>query len=370
MLKKMDAFYMTHESRRMDAGIRMKISVLSFVFSLAVLLAHSAAKLSFSNVINDHAVFYAIDQFFEPLCGISVSFFFLSSAFMFYYNLSFSTLPAKLKRRFHTLAIPFLLWNGIMYLVGRWYLTGTDRIYLNVIMSKYDGPLWFIGALLLLLACSPALLMVFRSRWGGGCALAVLYALALNNWFGVDASFPIGMNAGRFLSYVPIYCTGAYLGIHWFDAVNEERYGSALSVAAAALIFLLSWIVQVPVLTALLHTLHIILVWIFLPKRLFLRPLPWWQQIPFFTFATHEALLIKLKGLIESSNVIKDTVNITAGNALLWRFSLGAIVFGAVIICAWLLIRFAPRAYSTLTGGRLPNPLPGKRNNSEASAAR
>lgn len=345
-------YYTAHENRSLDANIRRKITVLSFVFSVGMILYHATPRVSFSNIVNGNAVLDFLSAFCESLGGLGLSFFFLVSAFLLYYNLSYGNLRAKLTRRIHTLAIPFGLWNLIMYFLRGFHHIGTDRFLLNVLISKYADWFWFVGALMLLAAAAPVCLMVFRNRYVGAGIVVALFVFAELNWFGVGGLFPKGLNVDRFLYYVPIYFTGVYLGVHGYDIINGERCPVWLR-GVAALLLIASYALPHGAVTYLLTLLRAILVWLILPNGLFHAAPKWWQQLSFYTYATHVFLLTALKDCLRLVESIDYNV-ITVGNALLWRLAISAATFLMILVSAWLLIRFMPKAYAVLTGGRVP----------------
>ena len=92
-------------------------------------------------------------------------------------------------------------------------------------------------------------------------------------------------------------------------------------------------------------------------KNFFRFKIQWWMQISFYTYAIHsfilhwEGKLIKLSGIF-AEEFQYSTVSIRF--ALLWRLSLSGMTFVLVALSAYILIRFAPRVYELLSGGRVP----------------
>ena len=105
-------------------------------------------------------------------------------------------------------------------------------------------------------------------------------------------------------------------------------------------------------------TLKCIGVWIIFSKKYFTFEPKWWMQISFYTYAIHnfvlywEGKIIKMLGLF-SSEFGSSTV--TESFALLWRLSLSAMAVILITISAKILIRFTPKFYELLSGGRVPN---------------
>ena len=91
----------------------------------------------------------------DGLASLSVGYFFVSSAFLLYYNLTEDNFRQKIIRRCKSLVIPYVAWNSISYVV-EFLINGSfpqidgkvdliDRLFLN----PFDGPLWFMFVLLL-----------------------------------------------------------------------------------------------------------------------------------------------------------------------------------------------------------------------------
>lgn len=153
---------------------RNKITHLSFLLAILIVIRHSSG-------IGTYTFHYSSLLFFEKFISdatdIVVSVFFVMSGFLFYQNFEYSKLIAKLKSRFHSLVIPFIIWNMIGFLF--FFTIGTipfvsantnssvtdyDSILGFVfdvfIATKYNSPCWFLLNLIFYTALTPYIIKV------------------------------------------------------------------------------------------------------------------------------------------------------------------------------------------------------------------
>ena len=150
------------------------------------------------------------------LAYLAVPSFFVVSGFLLFYNvdrLNRFTYKSKLRRRFHTLVVPYLVWN-VIYLIIYWAIT-PQRVVLSEVpdifsnaspiqffyvtfIKPIDGPLWFIRNLFVMVILSPvfywtarrtglllpALLLVLTQFAGSSIVESLL-------WFSVGVSLSV-----------------------------------------------------------------------------------------------------------------------------------------------------------------------------------
>ena len=154
------------------------------------------------------------------LCRMGVPLFFFLSALLFYKACTFSDLEKKLKRRVHSLVIPYLVWNAIF--VGIFFLL-IHVPFLNNLMHVDDGlnsfkeifyaivnarytVLWFVKDLMIFLLFAPIILMLTTKRQ---MIVAIIASLAL--FFVLDFGYE------SIWRWLPIYLQGAYVGKFMFN---------------------------------------------------------------------------------------------------------------------------------------------------------
>ena len=193
---------------------------------------------------------YAVRVLFsEGICRVAVPSFFLISGYLFFKNLEQwdkNIWWGKMKRRFHTLFIPYILWNllGIAYLcVSPYFGTVTEtpgslvsffqergwlRLFWdgNIDGMPANGPLWFIRDLIIINLFSPVIYVFVKyTKQIGLAVLGILFIL--NFWFPMKGFSVIG-----FL----FYSVGAYFAIFSKGLADFFRKVKWLSYAGAAVL--------------------------------------------------------------------------------------------------------------------------------------
>lgn len=185
----------------------------------------------------------------EVLPTICVPLFFFISGFLFFYNADFneSTYKRKLKSRYKSLMIPYLIWNFIGFLIlltqihprfiPFFPLLQDFRVDISTFLCSFwviqlpmgtgdftcpiDGPLWYVRDLIILIVAAPFLYYIIKKI---GIGLLVLLGLA---WF-FTLLKGIGLHE---LSHQSIFFfpLGAYFGINRLNFVcliKESRIAS------------------------------------------------------------------------------------------------------------------------------------------------
>lgn len=153
-----------------------KIKAISFLCTCMVVYRHAYTHEAFFGTISDkhHSIYNLIAFAFTNLTSIAVPIFFLISGF-FFFNKSYyegNNYFFMLKKKWHTLFIPFCIWNIMaiypMWLGGKimvedhWYLYLFDFLH-----SDFNGPLWYVRTLMLLMLLSPLYDWIFfLENWG------------------------------------------------------------------------------------------------------------------------------------------------------------------------------------------------------------
>ena len=158
------------------------ISWLRFPLIFLIIMLHGYSTV---NIPGNHAAYFRVLYPFSLWLGeTGVPGFFFISGFLFF--LSKKSYEQKLKTRFHTLLIPYILWNAILlaaylfaYVVGYPQdINGKNMADYNLIdylrlfwdRGSYDNgnfvpllcPLWYIRNLLIMSNLSPLLYYIIR----------------------------------------------------------------------------------------------------------------------------------------------------------------------------------------------------------------
>jgi len=187
----------------------------------------------------------------EGLASAAVPLFLLISGYLFFLNFgewSWERYFGKLKRRFHTLLIPFVFWNLVsllFYTIGRrlpqtkMYFVGTqwppaDPSFLGSVGAMFGittvfpiaGSFWFIRDLMALILLAPAIHFIMTRR----IALAFLIALFVLWWVDI---WPV-LWPGDFPTF--FFSLGAYLSLSKKDVTYLDRYGPWITMIFLCLI--------------------------------------------------------------------------------------------------------------------------------------
>ena len=213
---------------RNDSIQSRTIECLRFFCAALVVLIHTFGPLgprgaSYKNGIYD-VVRIVISQGF---CRVAVPIFFLFSGYLFFIKLEDWNRQVwinKLKKRVHTLLIPYFLWNLIaivaslyFYFAGgnspnlaSWFKSiGGLRAFWNSLSGLWpiDGPLWFVRNLIILVILSP--IIHFYLKRTGIIGLLILGILYVFRWWKEIPGFEI---AG-----IMFFSLGGFFSIHKID---------------------------------------------------------------------------------------------------------------------------------------------------------
>ena len=113
------------------------------------------------------------------------------SAYLFYRNFGWGSLKRKWVSRFHSILIPYLLWNTIYYLgyvigsrlpfVGRVMGKGLVPVNLShfldsILHFRYLYVFWYLKQLILLILLAPILYWILKRFWSGLLFLGAVFA--------------------------------------------------------------------------------------------------------------------------------------------------------------------------------------------------
>ena len=207
-------------NRKIEGSLRSqyfhnKVLILNVSLTFVIVLLHSI-PLDRIGISTDaeYPFVHAVSVFSQ----VGVPMFFFISAILFYKGLEHKIIRNKLKRRFQTLVVPYLLWN-IVFVFIYWCMTHVNAVssmmnmapvpsdakglLLSVIDSKYTV-LWFVKNLIIYSLLSPVFLLLIRNKYVGAVLIVVLAVLNVIHNFGYD----------HLIHWMPIYMLGAFLGYH------------------------------------------------------------------------------------------------------------------------------------------------------------
>lgn len=190
------------------------IAFLRFPLIVLVICIHAT---EYSTTGTSGFDLFFIDLFANIISRIAVPLFFIISSFLFFKKNDFSkeVYTNKIKRRIHSLLVPFIIWNCLAYallaIVNKDFsLTGILPAFINY---KHTGipvafQFWFIRDLIILNMISPLIFYIIKNKTAG--AICVFIFLVLFILYGNDQAGLLN------LSSIAFYVIGAWLSINNF----------------------------------------------------------------------------------------------------------------------------------------------------------
>lgn len=153
----------------MSKALSDKIRLISLLCTIMVLYRHAHTAEAFHGGADvEWQVYNVIAHGITYLTSIAVPYFFLISGF-FFFKCSYyapGNYKKMIRKKIRTLLVPFLIWNvlaifplwysGKMVIENHWYLYVVDLLH-----SDYNGPLWYVRTLMLLMLLSPLYNWIF-----------------------------------------------------------------------------------------------------------------------------------------------------------------------------------------------------------------
>lgn len=305
----------------MNQDTRNKFTFYSFLFTFVIIGFHA----DFSNSYSQEAIKNTIASFWDYLANTAMSFFFMRTAFLLYYKADKKNAMDKIRRRIISLVVPFLLWNLIYFVIDyirNRKMASLTEVILGFSFFPYDGPLWYMFAIILLLIPFPGIIWAKGKKWllplliFMGLMFVFVYSdNALEKMFSVsDVSWQKkGISwLNRLCRYMPSYLLGMIGGMYF-----PERLDIRIGVKrkwACYLVFIvtaLSWTLMRSVLPAGVKQIILLIM-----------PVIVWQMYPaindslllivkntFFLYATHDLFLSIIRGIIQKSKIMEMIAN-------------------------------------------------------------
>ena len=158
---------------------RNKVTFLSFALAVLIVLRHSIGI----GIYDLPRWLYVIELFIQQGTDIIVPVFFAMSGFLFFTNLKWKDFPRKLKTRFHSLFIPFVLWNLIGFLLvfivthipafsGKINTTSPPTDIVSILKATFWDTeyniTWFIKDLMIFVVFAPLFKLLNINKLMGG----------------------------------------------------------------------------------------------------------------------------------------------------------------------------------------------------------
>lgn len=349
----------------MNENLSKKISIYNFVFTMCIVIYHWK---------NFHILFsekqlYLFDKlytFYDNLGYISLGIFFMISGYLFYLGIdNRETLVKKIKRRLFSLGVPFIVWNTLMlayYILhgfySRTFSFSVKDIILGFSFFPFNGPFWYIFALLLLMGVSPLVLKTQKYKRAFFCILIIVYIGAYLWGTLIESNSQIIGWISRLIYYIPAYMVGAYFGICKSDAIINEKYNVKVTTIIArilSVLFILYFVVfdldVQGINWIILHGLPIT-IWLSFSNKMFNKvKINYFIKNTFFVYAMHAFVISVINTII---------IKIAQYNSMHYiiSFVLHFVCIGVLCLtctCFALVARkiLPSKIFGMLTGGRV-----------------
>lgn len=347
---------------------RKKLSSYSAILAILVVLIHTE-NLGLYPSLSDGSAFSSFVNKFEWLiskniASVAVPSFFMISGILFYRDFNISLYPKKLKSRFFSLILPFLLWNLFRFLLfyGLGKVGITEKLFLaprllftrenfleGLFFYKYNLGFWFMYQLILFTLLAPVIRLITKNKWIG---LVVIFALITLNASDILGEFLTVTLKKRFilLDCFIYYTIGAYIGTHFFDFVNKSNKFTKISSVIGIILGQVFGFLFTKTEFILFNNLSLITLvisfWYFY-DLLHIKPLPAAvSSITFFIYAGHGTVLEFLQAI--AGKLFGDS----AIFAFLTYLTFPVITLGVLVGVSLVLKKFLPRFWSLINGAR------------------
>lgn len=202
-----------------------KVVFLNVIATILIVVLHAETPIRFGQdlALEPHPFIYSVYIFTQT----AIPLFFFISGLLFYRSCEWGDIPNKLKRRFFSLVVPFIIWNVIFVFIY-WVLRqmpftasrmnlvdalDTPRQWLLAVWHTKFTPLWFVKYLIIFCLFSPTVLLVIKNKWIGLVATISLFAVSIIlKWDSYCNLF----------YWMPEYLSGALIGRYLCKPTTDE----------------------------------------------------------------------------------------------------------------------------------------------------
>lgn len=336
-----------------------KVSFISFLLSVIILYTHTINNVM--GKIGNDAFADTFMMYCHGFQGQAVQMFWMISAALFFRDFDYNKVRTKYKSRFHSLVIPFILWNilGMLFygfigavpvlksLVNQLVLPTWEfaDVLEGVFHYKFNIIFWFIYDLLLLVLFSPIIYSFIRNKWTALFFIVGVEFLAIHyKQYFYSARCPEGWYS---------YFIAAYIGLHYFDKM-QYSFNKIVNLSLFAIgIVMMGIMVFVPNKPFMLHiilSLGISFCLWYGFELLFPLYRKWMKGMSMFVYAIHfnlSMVVSKLLIMIPIPFSMNTTIHILA-----ILFVATTITLFLSVSIGLLLKKYIPQSYYMLTGGR------------------
>ncbi len=368
---------------------QQSLDLLRFPLAVFVVIEHvfsTDALLIRGNLVETcgYPLFVAANRFIDAFIrSQSVPIFFFISGFVFFIGVNLFTRQRyvqKMKNRVKTLLIPYLIWNGVAFLLialkmlpifsrfslyaqtesfslspmqvmdGRLYLPDPrsgDLIYIGNPLAPMNGSLWFLSDLMIVAVCTPLIYWaVRRFGWYTVAALGVIwFALGYTE---LDLTYLLSI-AFFFFSF------GAYMSINRKDMMLEFGKYFSWSVVLYPLLAVAhfvcaycqpEWCLTIKQVNTIVGLVFAYNLSAYLLQKKYVKVFPFLVTASFFLYVTNSLLTV--------DRVVKPLYMLfpaSSGIGFVLLYTLAAVLIVlSLLLVFYLMRRYCPALLKVVTG--------------------
>ena len=341
----------------MNKEIQERIPVISFLMMCEVVFYHCWAP---EYVYELTGIAYGFNAFITSLItGIGelcMRWFFAVTGFLLFRGLTFQNLTRKLKTRFYSLFIPYILWCTIYiiksFLQGRQQWSFYEIIAQTFFLRVWPplSAFWYVYAVFLMALLSPLFLVFFRNQ-KVGAVFVLVWAIVATKTFHLRF---IPYNGhyyfiGSMIRYSTAYIIGSFYG----NMYREDNRAENLS----SLKYLAIFVVAACLFDHAVPEFYVMMTGSVMPiLMLFLMPIPSCLKnrkiyhLILLIYATHESIIsLSLDRIYQ---ILLSVPWIVPVSGLIGRVLCMVLVCIVNLLAYRVMHRFTPSILKLLTGGR------------------
>lgn len=299
----------------------------------------------------DGALNAVVSNAFTCMGTLAMSYFFSVTGYLLFKGLDMHTYPQKIKRRFFSLFIPYVVWQCIFEI--KLLILGEALPLKSFLLKTFafqvwplDGALWYVYAVFILALFSPILIILFSNRKLGW--ISVIAIVVFSSWSMDSVFFKPITTYGYIISilhYFPAYLVGSFYGKFSNDLQKTDSLMYIISMILIAFLFDSSIPEFLNRISFLMLPIMILYLLPEIPqlndKRIY--------RLSFLIYAIHQPLIEDVReNLVQ---LVTRGVPVSIGNILIRVLVFPATV-GLSLLIYKLLYKFTPKLLSVLTGGR------------------
>ena len=337
-----------------------RIKALGFLMTCVIAVYHC---FFYGEAVNslDLRLNKAVDLTAETIASVAMCWFFSVSGFLLFRNLTFKNFGDKLKRRTYSLLLPYFIWQvgveavSIIMSALRHNLPEPKEELKYFVESVFlmkewppDGALWYLYALFWLALLSPLLLLLFKNKKLGWCAVIALtvliYRLNYADNFITQTVFSYGY-LRNIISYFPAFLIGAFMGHFSESSDGTDKLKYIISLLLVSIIF--ESLYPGIIMNSFIKILPMLLLY-FMPLATALRERKIYC-LSFLIYAVHKPLLYVKKFLMP---VLSSIIPYAFFANIMLRLVFLVIVIAAAALLHFALRKLSPKLLNVVTGGR------------------